>query len=462
MIKEYKIPTLIGLVLLSIGLIAGVFLVQQGQIFFLRAAPELAPSEVKITNVADTSFVVSWTTDKETSGFVKYGETQSLNLTGLDERDQGTTGSYFTHYVILKNLKPSTQYFFKINSGGKTFDDSGNPYELTTAQSPNGAGVSDITSGKILGSAGAGIQGAIVYLSTTGLTPQSALSVKDGSWIIPLGMALSSNLNGYGTYDKQNQPLNIFVQAGQTGQANAMTTTANDSPIPDITLGKTLDFRQTSNTGSVTPAAQEQTNQVSKFSFSDLNPPTASADTATLDFINPTQEGEAINTSKPDFKGTGPAGKTIQITVESTTPYTGVVVVDQSGNWNWQPPADLAPGEHKITISYLGKTLTRSFVVLAAGESSLPAFTATPSGNTTTPTPTPTMSQSPTPDVTSTITPTVTQAPTPTTVNLQTNSSTTSATPNAGYLTTTFLVFIIGLGLVLSGFVTKKLLAHAR
>ena len=78
--------------------------------------------------------------------------------------------------------------------------------------------------------------------------------------------------------------------------------------------------------------------------------------------------------------------------------------------------------------------ITRTFIVLASGESGLPAMTATPSG-TATPSPTPTS----------------------TTSGRTSMPSTTSGIPSSGYLTPTFIVFIMGFSLIFLGLFVKKL-----
>lgn len=454
MLKEKKIPTIIGLFLLLIGLTIGVFLVRQGQVFFLRAAPEITPSQVKITNIVDSSFSVSWITTKATSGFIRFGETPSLTLTAADDRDQisGETESFQAHHVTLRNLKPKTRYFFKLGSGGKLFDNSGNPYEITTAPSLTGeTPPSDITSGKIIKADGSPAEDTIVYFSLANVTPQSALVRSSGNWLIPLNTARSADLSSFASYDKEAQVEEIFVQGGSLGTATAIITTKNDNPVPDIVLGKTYDFRQILPPETVVsptpiPIGEEAqiTPPTSKFSFEEMAPPTEATETAELTITNPAEEGENISTQKPEFAGTGPVGKTIQILVESPA-YSGTVVVESDGSWTWTPPANLPPGEHKITITYLGQTISRTFTVLAAGAEEFPAFTATPSA-TITPSPTPTT------------TPTPTATPSARTAM----PATEEGVPEPGYLTPTFLVFIMGLGLILSGFVVKRFTAHAR
>lgn len=470
MIREHKIPTLIGLFVLVVGLVAGIFLVQSGQVFFLKASPEITPTEVKITNVSDNAFSVSWITQKETSGFVQFGQSETLDQTQSDDRDQisGGTGNFNTHHITLKNLSPKTQYYFKIGSGGRLFDNSGKPYEITTASTPKAAQVlSDVASGIVLTPDKTPAEGAVVYLSMANMTPQSALMGSSGNWMISLSTAFSGDLSGLANYDLKAQTEEIFVQAASLGTATAIVTTENDNPVPELILGQTYDFRQNLPQEGITPTPGAATTQPtptqsasSKFSFTDLGSPTLATETAQLKITNPDQEGEKLNTPKPEFTGTGPAGKTIQILIESPK-YNGTTTVEPDGTWSWSMPTNLTPGEHKITITYLGKSITRTFTVLAAGESELPAFTATPSATLTptqTPTPTRTPTATPTPKLTPTLSPTQTASPSART----TMPATGAAVPQPGNLTPTLLVFIMGLTLILSGLIIGKVLSHER
>ncbi len=447
--KEKRIPTILAIFFLVIGIFSGVFLIKNNQVFLLRASPEITPNQVKITNISSSSFTVSWITDKETSGFVQFGETPSLGQTFADDRDQvsGSTGNFQTHHVTLKNLKPKTIYFFKISSGGKIFDNSGKPYEVTTAPViPGTPPPSDVVSGIILKQDGTPAEGVIVYLSLTNTTPQSTLVRSSGSFVIPLNTALSSNLSNYATYDKEAQILEIFVQGASLGASTIITTTKNDNPIPEITLGRNYDFRQTSSLQSnektpllptSTPSQSEnQATPSSKFPFEEIPISTGGASPNQITIISP-EQNEKVATSRPEIIGSGPANQTLQITIESPI-YTGTVKTNKNGEWNFIPPEDLAPGTHTIKVSYGGKTISRTFTVLAAGENTLPAFTASPSATLT-----------PTPTLTLTPTPVATSSPTPS--PRTSRPSTESGIPTSGYLTPTFLLFTMGIVLLFGG-----------
>lgn len=453
--KIRQIPIIIGFLILLAGLGGGILLVQKGQTFFLRADPEATPSQVKITNLTEGSFTVSWTTDKKVIGQIRYGENSQLDLSTADDRDQSTekTDLFLTHHVTLKNLRPNTLYYFKIVSGTKTYDNNGQLYQVTTAPTISlPPPPSDPAYGKIITQGDQPAQGAIVYLSLANTQAQSALVQDSGNWMIPLNLARSNNLNSYASYDQEASIEEIFVQAGKAGTATAVTTTKNDSPVPVITLGQSFDFRTTKEETALSGIIQEEEEEEEATQEGEPTPTPTSGFTVEpqgtiapkeLAIINP-DEDDAVNTQKPSILGTGPAGETIEITIESSTSYTGTVVVDSQGNWQWTPPADLEPGEHTVTATFTDnsgevQTVFHTFTVLAAGEDETPAIEATPSAETT-PTATPT----------ATVTPTAaprTGIP-----------STEGGIPDSGHLTPTFLVFIMGLGFILIGFVIKSII----
>jgi phosphodiesterase/alkaline phosphatase D-like protein len=62
--------------------------------------------------VADTSAVIAWSTNVPGSTVLRYG-TNPNNLSQTAEAPWGGT----THRVTLRNLQPSTRYYFQLQSG---------------------------------------------------------------------------------------------------------------------------------------------------------------------------------------------------------------------------------------------------------------------------------------------------------------------------------------------------------
>ncbi|HUV72627.1 MAG TPA: fibronectin type III domain-containing protein [Clostridia bacterium] len=409
--KHLPIP--LGLIISLLGLIGGIFLINRVQYLGSQAFSAAAPQELKITNINNSSFVVSWFTTEKVEGAVSLGETKDLGEIRKDVRDREKSESVHSrvHFVLADNLKAETKYYFKIVSQGRQFDNSGKPFEVTTAPAKAPTD-NDIAFGKILTPDQQPASEHVVFLSLANAVTQASLSDAEGHWLIPLSMARSLDLVDFAQYDREAQIEEIFVK-GEQGTANATLTTGNDSPTPDIVLGQSYDFsKQLSSPTAIPtlPYGQGGEKETGLQAPSQLSP--AAGLKLTINFP---AENEEVNTVIPEFFGTGPESEKLTIEVESTEKIASQTNVNTQGEWSWSPNIPLSPGEHKVTISYIDangivQKVSRSFVVLAAGESDLPSFTATPSGEgvpaTSTPKPTATLTPAQTSPTPSVVTPT--------------------------------------------------------
>ncbi len=418
--REWRIPTILGILVIGLSLGATVFLFNNARNFFGQATADAAPQEVKITNIADSSFSVSFVTSGNVSGTVNFGEDSSLGNITTDDRDQiaGKTDQYKNHHITLRYLKPNSRYYFKIISGGSTFDNNGEAYVVTTApQLAPSTNQAQPAYGTVLKADGTPGSGAIVYLNLANSVTLSTLVKSSGNWLITLNNARTADLGGY-LNPKGSDRLEIFVQ-GTEGTSQVVTTVSNDAPVPQITLGKNYNFGQQAAAPAASPTASPSSSPGAKFSLPQVATPSPS--------LSAPATGAAIPSDRPVFKGTGVPGKTVTIKIESPTTVTGTTSVDQNGNWTWTPPAGLPPGEHTVTITTTdsqGKLalLTRKFTVLASGTQVTEP--ATPSAS-------PKVSPSPS------VKPSPTLKPTP--------IATASPAPTSGNLTPTLAVTVLGL-----------------
>ncbi|HEX9008447.1 MAG TPA: Ig-like domain-containing protein [Patescibacteria group bacterium] len=408
-----RIPTVVGLLILLGGLVAGIILVNNRQGLATKAGPTESPKNVKITNLGTNNFTVSWTTDTPVTGFLRYSENPGkITSPAGDIRDQisGSSQAYTNHYVDIAGLKASTTYYFLIGSGPQTYNDGGKPFQVTTGPQvvppPE-----DVISGKIVTGNNDPVNGGIIYVDIEGGNSMSTVSKTDGTWRLNLASARAKDGTVL-TYDKAATLLSMFVQAGANGTATAITNTSKDKPVPDIVMGKNQSFIEALPplTGEEASAAAQKAGSFQQLANTpsqtvDVNLPSEA--TGSLQIINPALNGEMIATSSPDFRGMAIPGTDIQITVHSPTEQTQLIKADKDGVWSWTPPQGLDPGVHTLTISYkdengILQTIERNFTVLAADSGAgLPAFTATPSAVTPTATPsaTPFIALTPTPEV---------------------------------------------------------------
>lgn len=435
--SRFHFPTALGLFILLVAIGVGVYLVKTRTGFETKADEQAVPKQIMITNVTDTGFSVSWITDKATTGLIKYGtEANSIKQTALDDRDQlsGESGQFELHHASLKSLKPQTTYYFKLESGGKQFDNNGKVFEKATGPTLGTPPAADPVYGTVLNSAGTGAEGVIVYVNLANASPLSALAKTGGNWALSLSTARSEDLASYLNYDTQATIVNLMAQGGKAGVSPVITTTANDSPVPDITLGQSHDFRTTALPEQSAMGDNASGEPTSGFSFEPVSSDSATASQSGLVTLeNPSFNGEVINATRPAIIGTGPEGTVLSITINSENEYTGSTTIGEDGEWEFVPPTGLEPGAHTVTVAYidaegLEKTITRNFVIAATGESETPAITATPSGKSSGATDSARTKQ----------------------------PSTESGVPEPGTFEITLLMLLTGLGLLVGGIIVKN------
>lgn len=433
-----RIPTILALMLLVGGLVGGVLMVSKPQSLLTKAGPTATPQNVRVTNKTGSSITVSWVTDTPVLGAVEYSNNPSkFEVTARDKRDlSGGEGTYTTHLVEIENLAPETIYYFRIVSGSESYLDGSSPYQVKTWARNEILG-EDVIRGKIETSTGSGLAGAIVYVDVEGGETLATLTTTDGGWTMDLGKARSSQ-GGVVEYDAQSARVSIFVQGGIAGTALAITNTGNDNPVEKMAIGGKYNFTET----GIESGVSTQTASEGGSGFGGVSGVGLTGE----ELLNPEISGEKVATSTPEFRGKLPAGTEVTITVNSETRQTAVVTADETGEWSWSPTEELEEGSHTVTLEYEDEAgvlqrITRSFVVLAAGDDEgLPAFTATPSA-------TPTTTPSPTPTASLTVSPTATMSSMP---------STEGGVPAAGVLTPTVWLLTLGVGLFISGFILKK------
>ena len=420
--KGVRLPTILGLLILISSLVIGIYSINSRQIFKLGAQVENSPKNVRIGNISNNSITVTWTTDTESKGFVKWNKTNgNLGKVALEEKSSQSS----VHLVNILGLESSTDVFFAINSDGKDYKNNDIPWQSKTL---NQIITADnlIATGVVLQQDGATPAEAIVHLTVNGFT-LSTITSPEGSWVIPISNYIESV--------PETTAIEISINAGPKGTAQAVIypTAINSTPI--ILLGKTYDFRTINSNQESLPKSNlsvpESIEASSRFEINrnEVQP------TNSFISIDSVDEGEIITTVNPEFFGSGPSQTNIEVSVESEL-QTVTVATDKNGGWNWSPPNSLEPGQHTVTLKWTDangiiRILKRNFIVSAAEG---PAFESTPSA---TPifTPTPIATSSPTSRAT----------------------ATTPPVPETGYLTNTLGLFMIGIGLVLaSHYVNKK------
>jgi hypothetical protein len=404
MIKQKKIPTLFAIVVLVIGIVAGVFLVQSDKIFQTNASPEATPTQVRITNITDRGFAVSWITDKQSQGFVSYGPSTSLGLVAKQQSDLPNAATN-VHHATIESLKANTTYYFKIGSGDQLFDNNGQLYQVKTGPQLSNPPSQDIIFGNIVDATNKPQANATVYITLTGVTPQSVLTDSSGKWSLPLSTSRNITLSSFANYTEDSL-IEIFVQGGSGKIATAKTKAKNAHPVPTITLGQNLDFTNvTSLPAGSLPNAKITLPQNTQQTQTSVQTQSTSTTPSVEVILNSPQSNEVLTNTKPIISGTGTPKTAITIKLQGPKTINGSTTINSQGNWSWAVPQTLSVGNYTITLSWKDenkqtKTSTSSFSIskpqaaasnvatgsatsTAVGSPSIATSTATPSPTTT-------------------------------------------------------------------------------
>jgi hypothetical protein len=261
-----KIPTLLGLITITIGTIITTYLVKGETVFRINAGPGQTPKNVEITNISDSSFTVTYLTDDKVLGTILYGSSPStLENVVLDDRDQLTqsVSKYTAHSITVNNLEPETKYYFSINSGDENFKNDGIPFEINTGTTINSEPTDQIpVSGKAILPDGSPPAEGLAFALLNGSQKLSAIVKSDGNYTIPLNTLRTEDLNDYLKIEKDDV-LTISVYSADMS-SDIDVNLSQISPVPVITLSKNYDF-----TSESTPTTKKTSN--SKPSFPDFS-----------------------------------------------------------------------------------------------------------------------------------------------------------------------------------------------
>ncbi len=246
-LSRFKIPTILGLGIIVIGIITGVFLALQEQIFTSKASASINLQNITLSNISDTEINISWQTSIPTPSFITLGVTNPNELVALDDQDGPASAgpkSHLIHYVTIKNLLPKTTYQYKIISGKLSSEVSkfttAIPLQFQTGFRP------------IIGSAFDGnkpLDEGIAYISIADATTQSSIIKSSGNFLIPISQIRNIDLSDiYPLTEDTNGKLTILSPKGQATAVFKLRDVAKG--LPPLRLGENVDL----NTISPSPS----------------------------------------------------------------------------------------------------------------------------------------------------------------------------------------------------------------
>ncbi|ETR68822.1 MAG: hypothetical protein OMM_04331 [Candidatus Magnetoglobus multicellularis str. Araruama] len=199
----------------------------------------------KVSNVRDTQFTISWTSESSEEGIVNYGKDKNLGNTAFDERGQN---SFTTHHVSLTSLEPDTTYYYEVVSGTTVSNNGGKYFTMKTGPTGTIPSGSFLCAGKVFQKNGSTpAAGTLVYimikdkdsLGTTGSSAlQSVLVSSDGYWNIELVNTRTTDFKDFFSFTENVDSLIIQVDGGAFGTAQTETpaTEYGNGMRPDIIL----------------------------------------------------------------------------------------------------------------------------------------------------------------------------------------------------------------------------------
>src|SRR3989344_1066753 len=220
-----KIPGLFGIFLTTISVAITVYLVRQGVIFLTRASPTEIPKNIRVTNISDKSFTLTYSTDDSVIGSLNVGVSDDTEQIILDDRDQlsQSLNPYKTHSITVKSLEPSTNYKYSITSGSEKVLNENKLFEIST------------------------------------------LTKEDGSYLLPLNSLRSKDYTNYYTFSEEDELKLVVTDGLSTSKVSLSMRQIN--PVPTIILSSNYDFRIDQN-----PLAPQPSESTSDTSFPDAKP----------------------------------------------------------------------------------------------------------------------------------------------------------------------------------------------
>ncbi|MBI2196229.1 fibronectin type III domain-containing protein [Candidatus Daviesbacteria bacterium] len=290
-INKFKIPTLLGLGIIFLGLVSGVYLVLREQTFLSQAAPNFTPQNITVANIAEDSVAISWQTNSPAASFLTFGQNSPTGQTVLDDRDgnppAGGPKPRSIHYVTLKNLLPQTNYQFKITSGKITSDtqkfETATPLTSQTGFTPV---IGSILDGNIP------LENGVIYLILPEATIQSSTVKTGGNFLIPLSQVRKADLSS--TYQLTEGAIaKLIIRSDKEETTVTFKLKANSTPLPPIKLGQNIDLTM----------LEETPEQAETFNQYDLN---EDGITNTTDYTTLLQNlGQNPKNKKADINGDG-------------------------------------------------------------------------------------------------------------------------------------------------------------
>ena len=308
-------------------------------------APAPTIRDVRVVNMSDTAFNVSWVTDMDATGVIRWGSADDIGApytVGYDNR--GATALQTVHFFSISGLAPSTRYRFDVVSGARTDTNQGAHYPVMTGPTLD-TSAPDPVSGSISTRDGGVPTSVVLQVSATGPSGTSAplssliTSADQKSWGLNLGNLRTVALNAPFPVTAFT-PVTVTADGGPDGTAS-ITTTVAVLRAGTLALALTGDVSQTLQAGwnLVALRASPATPISASAVCNTLNMGTAGTAVELVRWVSGGWEGHRCGLPVNDFSLIPGSGYFIRLTWPETWTYRGAVITTPStlaleSGWN--------------------------------------------------------------------------------------------------------------------------------
>ena len=219
---------------------------------------------IRVANVRDSSFTVSWVTDVASTGTVgwRLGTSTASPTFAVDVRGADTSST--VHQVTVTGLAASTRYLFEVTSGATTETNGGTHFAVTTGPILS-IPATDSVYGTVVRKDGTTPSAVTIHLTASGSAGTSAplatlVRTTDAkAWILGLGNLRTADASAAFTYTDATV-LTVQADGGADGTAVGTVTVA-DARIGKLALTLSDEISTPLQTGwnlvalQVTPAS---------------------------------------------------------------------------------------------------------------------------------------------------------------------------------------------------------------
>ena len=272
------------------------------------------PRNIRISNVSDTSFTVSWLTKEATTGSALFGIGTPTKI-ALDDRDGSvsTAKKRYTHSATISDstFAEGNKIVFQISSNSKLYDNAGTDFSFTIPKLLSSPPTLGVVSGTV----------APEFESTIGLPdPRDFLIVgrlsKDGensSWVTTVPAVNKGwNLN---TASARTQALDAYFSTADAQTSLELFGAFNSTQVTTLTTEESYDF-----------GPDEPGLAVTSFNHA-----------------------ETISVLEP-ISGTAAPGATVALTFDGPESKTVTTTADSNGEWEATISDIEASGEYDILV----------------------------------------------------------------------------------------------------------------